>query len=380
MKNIPFNKTTVLGKELEYVKEAIYSGCLQGDGPFTHRCCDLISHKFGAKKTLLTSSCTLALEMAYLLCGVEPGDEVIMPSFAFVSAASSLMVHGAKPVFVDIREDTLNIDENKIEAAITKKTKAILVVHYGGVSCEMDKIIEIAKKHNLFLIEDAAQAVNSRYKGRYLGTIGDVGCFSFHGTKNIVCGEGGAILINDPRLIERAEIVWEKGTNRKKFIRGEIDKYTWVDIGSSYVLADLLAAFLFAQLEKIEEITAQRKRIYEYYYRHLKDLEEAGLIRLPIIPKGSQSNYHLFYVLFPDEEKRNLALEKLKEQGIGAAFHFVPLHSSPMGKKLGYQGGDLPITESMAGRLLRLPFYNELTPEDQDYVLKSLRKIVEEIC
>lgn len=373
---IPFNKTTLIGNEIEYLKEVIDSGYLHGDGPFTHKCHKLLEEKFVTKKALLTPSCTLALEMSYILCNFQPGDEVIMPSFAFVSAASSLMIHGAKPIFVDIREDTLNIDENKIEEAITPKTKAILIVHYAGVSCEMDKIMEIAKKHNLFVIEDAAQAVDSKYKGKFLGTIGDVGCFSFHGTKNVVCGEGGAIFINNPELIDRAEIVWEKGTNRKKFIRGEVDKYTWVDLGSSYVMADLLAAFLYYQLKNVDEITNRRKEIYDYYYQNLAGLEKEGLIKLPTIPSECKSNYHLFYIILPSNEIRNETLKKLKEVGIQATFHFVPLHDSPMGQKLGYEKGNLPTTEKISSCLLRLPFYNSINRDEQDYIIKNLKEIL----
>ena len=374
--DVPFNKPLILGNEIEHIKIAIKNNKLCGDGPYTKKCQDLIEKKFGSKKTFLTTSCTKGLEMAYILSDLKHKNEVIMPSYAFASPASALMVHGAKPVLVDIKEDTLNIDESKIEKAISKKTKAILVVHYAGVSCDMDKIINIAKKHNLMVIEDAAQGVCSKYKGKYLGTIGDFGCYSFHETKNIICGEGGAINVNNLNLIERAEIVWEKGTNRKKFLRGEIDKYSWVDIGSSYVISDILAAFLYPQLSNMEKILEKRKNIYNHYYENLKDLENKDILRLPIIPKECESNYHMFYVLLSSPEKADIVKKELKNKGISATSHFVPLHISEMGKKLGYKKGDFPVAESASSRLLRLPFYYDLTKKEQDYVINNLRRVL----
>jgi len=302
-----------------------------------------------------------------------------MPSYTFVSTASAFVRVGARPVFVDIRPDTLNIDETKIEAAITERTRVIVPVHYGGVSCEMDRIMDIARRYNLLVVEDAAQGVNAFYKGRALGSIGHLGCYSFHETKNYICGEGGALCINDERFIERAEILRDKGTNRQKFFRGEVDKYTWVDIGSSYVMAEILAAFLYGQLEQMDAIAARRFEIYQHYAMHLKPLEEQGFLRLPRIPAGCQSNHHLFYVLTPDGPTRDALLAHLKSEGIHAVFHYVPLHTSPMGRTFGYKEGDLPVTESLAARLVRLPMYYELTQHDQERVVVTLEKLFSEI-
>ena len=313
---VPFNKACLTGKELEYVADSVKSGDLVGNGEYTRKCETLLENAFGAKRVLLTGSCTHALEMASLLIGLEPGDEVITPSYTFVSTANAFILRGARPVFVDIREDTFNIDETRIEEKVTDRTRAIFPVHYGGVGCEMDAIMEIAGRHNLTVVEDAAQGVNARYKSRYLGTIGELGTYSFHGTKNYTCGEGGAIVINHDDFIERSEILREKGTNRSQFLRGEIDKYTWVDVGSSYLLSDILAAFLYAQLQSLAEIQGKRKAVFDRYYGELKPLEEAGALRLPVIPDGCETNYHLFYILLPSEGKRNELMDNLKQAGI----------------------------------------------------------------
>jgi len=368
---IPFNKPFVAGKELYYIAQAVTMGNLGGDGHFTKKCAELMQERFGIKKILMTPSCTASLEMAAQLCDVGPGDEVIMPSYTFVSTASAFVRMGAKPVFVDIRPDTLNIDETLIEEAITERTKAICVVHYAGVSCEMDRIMAIARGHNLKVVEDAAQGVNSWYNGRALGSIGDLGCYSFHETKNYICGEGGALCINNPDLIERAEIIRDKGTNRQRFFRGEVDKYTWVDVGSSYVLSEICSAFLYAQLEEMDRISARRQEIYKAYRRAFKPLEAEGLVQLPVIPEDCESNYHLFYVILPTAEQRDQVLEKMRLDGIRAVFHYVPLHSSPKGREL---VGDmrLPLTEDLSERLIRMPLYFEMTDEEQVTACASL--------
>ena len=372
MAKIPFNKPSFSGKELDYIKESVLSWHISGDGQFTKKCHELLEKRFCAKKVLLTTSCTHALELASLLLDLKEGDEVIVPSYTFVSTVNAFMLRGAKPVFVDIKESTKNIDENLIEEKITKNTKAIFPVHYAGVSCEMDKINKIAKKYNLYVVEDAAQAVNAKYKNKYLGTIGTFGCYSFHETKNYICGEGGALVINDERFIERAEIIREKGTNRSKFFRGEIDKYTWVDIGSSYLPSDILAAFLFAQLEKMDEITETRKKIYDFYYENLIG-EIKGKLELPVIPGDCVSNYHMFYILLENEIKRNNLISHLKDKQISSVFHYVPLHISQMGLNLGYKSGDLPVTEDVSRRLLRVPFYNTITSIEQNSVLNNIK-------
>jgi len=371
---VPFNKACLTGKELEYVADSVKSGDLVGNGEYTRKCETLLENAFGAKRVLLTGSCTHALEMASLLIGLEPGDEVITPSYTFVSTANAFILRGARPVFVDIREDTFNIDETRIEEKVTDRTRAIFPVHYGGVGCEMDAIMEIAGRHNLTVVEDAAQGVNARYKSRYLGTIGELGTYSFHGTKNYTCGEGGAIVINHDDFIERSEILREKGTNRSQFLRGEIDKYTWVDVGSSYLLSDILAAFLYAQLQSLAEIQGKRKAVFDRYYGELKPLEEAGALRLPVIPDGCETNYHLFYILLPSEGKRNELMDNLKQAGIQAVFHYIPLHTSPMAARFGCGAGELPVTESISGRLLRLPFYADLQREQQEFVIQTVKK------
>lgn len=367
---IPFNKPFIAGKELFYIAQAVTMGNIAADGYFTKACSRFLEERFGIRKVLMVPSGTAALELAAMLCDLQPGDEVIMPSYTFVSTASAFVRVGARPVFVDIRPDTLNIDETKIEAAITPRSRVIVPVHYAGVGCEMDTIMAIAERHNLLVVEDAAQGVNAFYKGRALGSIGHLGCYSFHETKNYICGEGGALCINDPRFIERAEILRDKGTNRQKFFRGEVDKYTWVDVGSSYVMAEICAAFLWGQLECMEQITSRRREIYEFYLENLRPLEEAGILRLPRIPADCQSNYHLFFILTRTAEERDRLLSYLKQNGVHAVFHYVPLHSSPMGRKFGYRPEDLPITEDLAARLIRLPMFYELSVQEQDMVLK----------
>lgn len=371
---IPFNRPFIVGKELYYMAQAVQKGHLAGDGEFTKKCNAWMEEKFGARKVLLTHSCTAALEMAALLADVGPGDEVIMPSYTFVSTANAFALRRASVRFVDIRPDTLNMDEAKIEQAITPRTKAIVPVHYAGVACQMDVIMAIAEKYNLLVIEDAAQGVNATFNGRYLGTIGHLGCYSFHETKNFISGEGGALVINDPRFVERAEIIREKGTNRSKYFRGEVDKYTWVDIGSSYLPSELIAAFLYAQLEHSDEITRQRHAIYARYAAGLQPLADAGHLRLPNPPEGCKHNAHMYYIIVNSEEIRSRLLAHLKSNLIHAVFHYVPLHSSPMGCKCGCQAGDLGVTEDLSERLIRLPCYYELTESEQSRVTACVRQ------
>jgi dTDP-4-amino-4,6-dideoxygalactose transaminase len=370
---IPFNKPFIAGKELYYIAQAVTYGNISGDGHFTKACSRLFEERFHIPKVLLTPSCTASLEMAAILCDLGPGDEVIMPSYTFVSTASAIVRMGAQPVFVDIRPDTLNIDESLIERAITPRTKAIFVVHYAGVSCEMDEIMKLAAKHNLIVVEDAAQGVNSFYRGRALGSIGHLGCYSFHETKNYICGEGGALCINDERFRHRAEIIRDKGTNRQRFFRGEVDKYTWVDVGSSYVPSEICSAFLYGQLEMLDPIAQRRKAIYEFYREQLEGLDPAFEIQLPSIPDECQSNFHMFYVILPSAEQRGTLLAHLKSQGIHAVFHYVPLHTSPMGEKLGYHTGDLPVTEDLAARLVRLPLFYDISADEQQAVTSQLK-------
>lgn len=371
-KKTPFNKPFIIGKELKNIKQAVAEGQLAGDGMFTKKCSEWMEEKFNSPKILLTHSCTAALEMTALLANIKPGDEIIMPSYTFVSTANAFVLRGAVPVFVDIKSDTMNIDEDLIEKAITDKTKAIVVVHYGGIACEMDAVMEIAGRHNLLVIEDAAQGVGAKYKDRHLGTIGDFGCYSFHETKNFICGEGGAISVNNPAFIERAEIIREKGTNRTKFFRGEIDKYTWIDIGSSYLPSELIAAFLYAQLEEAEKITAKRLTIWNNYYEKLVELEELKKIQLPTIPSYASHNAHLFYIMLKNEETRSGLIDCLKNKNVSAVFHYVPLHSSPMGRH--FFGGRLTVTEEMSARLLRLPLYYELSLTDIDKVVEAIKE------
>lgn len=373
---IPFNRPFIAGKELFYIAQAVTYGNLGGDGHFTQQCSRLLEQRFGIGKTLLVPSCTAALEMAAMLFNLEEGDEVIVPSFTFVSTVNAFVRLGARPVFVDIRPDTLNIDENLIEDAITDRTRAIFPIHYAGVGCEMDRIQAIANRNGLRVAEDAAQGVNAFYNGRALGSIAELGCYSFHETKNYICGEGGALCINDPELIERAEIIRDKGTNRKQFFRGQVDKYTWVDVGSSYVISEVCSAFLYAQLEMLDVISQRRKAIYQYYRQHLKPLVGEGLLKLPLIPEDCVSNSHLFYILLPDRATRDGLMSHLNQQGIHAVFHYVPLHTAPMGEGFGYKEGDLPVTEELSGRLLRLPLYYDITEPDQERVVAEVRSFL----
>lgn len=353
------------GKELWYIAQAHANGQLAGDGEFTKKCNRWLEHRTGSPRALLTHSCTAALEMAAILADLRPGDEVIMPSFTFVSTANAFVLRGAVPVFVDIREDTLNIDEHLIEAAITEKTKAIVPVHYAGVGCEMDTIMAIARKHDLIVIEDAAQGIMSTYRQRPLGSIGHLGTLSFHETKNIISGEGGALLVNDPMLIDRAEVIREKGTNRSQFFRGQVDKYSWVDVGSSYLPSELVAAFLWAQMEEADQITGRRLNIWDSYYRAFEGLETACKLRRPTIPAVCNHNAHMFYILLPDLSRRSSMIDELKVENISAVFHYVPLHSAPAGKALGRINGSMQITDSLSERLLRLPMWLGL--EDQQH-------------
>jgi dTDP-4-amino-4,6-dideoxygalactose transaminase len=367
MNKIPFNRSDIQGNELEYLKQAIDNGHISGDGIFTKKCNSLLEVELGVKKVLLTTSCTHALEMAAILLDIRPGDEVIVPSFTFVSTVNAFVLRGAKPVFADIRADTFNVNENKLEELITKKTKAIIPVHYAGVGCEMEIIMNIANKYDIPVIEDNAHGLFGKYKDRFLGTFGTFTTQSFHETKNFSCGEGGALLINDEKYIERAEIIREKGTNRSRFFRGEINKYSWVDIGSSYLPSDILAAILYAQLEQRELIQAKRKKIWENYYEHLDAWANKNDICLPTIPENCEHPYHMFYLLMPTLEKRTLFIQHLKKNGILAVFHYLPLHLSEMGKKFGGKVGDCSVTENISDRLVRLPFYNDLDIETLDF-------------
>lgn len=370
---IPFNAPPIVGTEIEYMQSAMNSGKLCGDGGFTRRCQQWMEQRFGSKKVLLTPSCTASLEMAALLIDLQPGDEVIMPSYTFVSTANAFVLRGARIVFVDVRPDTMNIDETLIEAAITEKTRAIVPVHYAGVACEMDTIMALAAKHKLFVIEDAAQGVMSRYKGRALGTIGHIGCFSFHETKNYTAGgEGGATLINDASLVERAEIVREKGTNRSQFFRGQVDKYTWRDMGSSYLMADLQAAYLWAQLEAAEGINQQRLRIWQRYYDALQPLAAQGRISLPVMPASCEHNAHMFYIKLRDQDDRQALINWMKEAEILTVFHYIPLHSSPAGERFSQFVGDDRFTTRESERLLRLPLFYNLSDNNQSTVISSL--------
>lgn len=369
---IPFNKPHLTKKELKYIKHAHSMGHLAGDGFYTKKCNEWIEHNIGVSKALLTHSCTAALEMMAILSGVQPGDEVIMPSFTFVSTANAFVLRGATPVFVDIRPDTLNIDETLIEKAITSRTKAIVPVHYAGVSCEMDTITEIAASYKLPVLVDAAQAFTSTYKGKDVGTLGDMNAYSFHETKNVISGEGGALVINNDKYVERAEIIREKGTNRSKFFRGLVDKYTWVDIGSSYLPSEIVASFLYAQLENVSSINTKRIRIWNTYHKLLHDLEKRELIRRPIIPDYVKHNGHLYYILLNDMETRTKLIEYLRDKGILSVFHYVPLHSSPAGKKYSRSSGQLRVTNSVSDRLLRLPLYYDMKKEDINEVVELI--------
>lgn len=373
--NIPFNKPHLTGLEHAYMAEAVANGHISGDGSFTKRCHTLLEHSLGVPRVLLTTSCTHALEMAAMLLDVQPGDEVIVPSFTFVSTVNAFVLRGAIPVFCDVRPDTLNMDEQLLPGLITSRTRAIVPVHYGGVGCEMDKIMDLAEQNGVAVVEDNAHGLFGTYRSKRLGTFGCLATQSFHETKNLHCGEGGALLINDPALVERAEIIREKGTNRSRFFRGQVDKYTWVDLGSSYLPSDLLAAFLLAQLEAAEDIQARRRRIWEYYKTNLADWAVARNVQLPNIPPHCGQAYHLFYLLMPSLDGRQRLIAALKERGILSVFHYLPLHISPMGERFGGRPGDCPITESVSDRLVRLPFYNDLTEADQERIVAVIRDI-----
>lgn len=376
---IPFNKPYLTGKELSYIRRIVSSGWLSGDGEFTKKCQSWIQQNIGCKKALLVHSGSTALEMMAILSNVSFGDEVIMPSYTFVTTANAFVLRGATPVFVDIREDTLNIDETLIEKAITKKTKAIVAVHYAGVGCEMDKINKIASKYNLLVLEDAAQGLLSKYKGVPLGALGDMAAISFHETKNVISGEGGAILINNPKFIKRAEIIREKGTNRTEFFKGRVDKYSWVDIGSSYLPGEIIAAFLMAQLESARKITNKRLEIWQRYHKGLEDLERNGLIRRPIIPQGCQHNAHIYFILTRNFVERDRLLVYLKKRGILALSHYVPLHSSTGGRKYSRSVGSMRVTNNVWKRLLRLPIYYDLKKDEQDLIIKSIKNFYRKI-
>lgn len=367
---IPFNRPYLTGRELSYIAEAHLNGQLAGDGEFTKRCQRWLENLGGTKKALLTHSCTAALEMAAILCDLQPGDEIIMPSYTFVSTANAFVLRGAVPVFVDIRIDTLNIDEKKIEAAITPRTKAIVPVHYAGVSCEMDTIMDIARRHSLYVIEDAAQGCMSKYKDRHLGTIGHFGCLSFHETKNIISGEGGALLINDPNMVERAEIIREKGTNRSRFIRGEVDKYTWTDVGSSFLPGEVIAAFLWAQMEEAKQITGQRLDIWSIYDTNLP--ESRPLISTPTIPNDCVHNAHMYYLINQTPRSRDDIISNLNAKGINCVFHYIPLHSSPFGRSLGRSMQPLPVTDYVSANLIRLPLWLGLDFEKQMRIINGI--------
>jgi len=376
---IPFNKPYMTGKELFYITEAHINNMLAGDGAFTKRCHAWLEKRMESKKALLTHSCTAALEMAAILADIQPGDEVIMPSHTFASTANAFVLRGGIPVFVDIRSDTLNLDEALIEAAITSRTKAIVPVHYAGVACEMDAIIDIAQRHKLLVIEDAAHGIMSFYKGRPLGAIGHLGAHSFHETKNIIAGEGGALLVNDEHFVERAEIIREKGTNRSQFFRGQVDKYTWVDIGSSYLPGEIISAFLWAQMEEAENITNMRLDIWQHYHNSLASLEASGMVRRPIVPKDCQHNAHMYYVILKPGIDRQAVLDEFKRNNIGAVFHYVPLHSSPAGQRYGRAHGALAITNSISERLIRLPLWVGLTETQQESVVETLARALRTI-
>ncbi|NLN75577.1 MAG: dTDP-4-amino-4,6-dideoxygalactose transaminase [Armatimonadetes bacterium] len=373
VEKIPFNRACFEGKELAYIAEAISNGHISGDGPFTKKCHSFLKEKLGCEAVLLTTSCTHALEMSALLLGIKEGDEVIVPSFTFVSTINAFVLRGAKPVFIDIREDTLNLDESLLEALITPRTKAIVPVHYAGVGCEMDAIMDIADRHNVAVVEDNAHGLFGKYKGQELGTFGCLATQSFHETKNFTCGEGGALLINAPKLVERAEIIREKGTNRSRFFRGQVDKYTWVDVGSSYLSSDVLAAFLYAQFEVSEAIQAKRKRVWTRYYEGLVDWADQSGIRLPIVPNDCVQPYHMFYLLMPSLDVRQKFIQYLASHNIQSVFHYLPLHLSDQGRELGGDKFQCPVTDRVSDQLVRLPFYNDLPIDDQNRVIECIR-------
>jgi len=370
---IPFNRSSTLGKELQYIAETLSRGQIAGDQTFTRRCQALLERLVGVRRVLLTTSCTHALEMSALLLDLQPQEEVIVPTFTFVSTANAFVLRGATPVFVDVRPDTLNLDEAQLEASITSRTRAIVLVHYGGVGCEMDAIMTVAEKHGLPVIEDNAHGLFGRYRGRPLGTFGALATQSFHETKNFTCGEGGALLVNDMRYADRADILREKGTNRTVFFRGQVDKYSWVDVGSSYVMSDVLAAFLYGQLEQWERVQTRRRQIWEYYSLHLREWAARNGVQLPVVPAHCEQAYHLFYVLLPSLDARQALIAHLRQRGILAVFHYQPLHLSTMGRRYGGRDGQCPVAERVSDRLLRLPFYNDLSAEDLARVVEAVR-------
>lgn len=374
--DVPFNQPYMTGKELYYIAQAKFGNKLAGDGPYTKRCHAWLEERTGCTKALLTHSCTAALEMSALLLDIQPGDEVIMPSYTFVSTANAFVLRGGIPVFVDIRKDTLNIDEQLIEPAITSRTRAIVPVHYAGVGCEMDTIMDIARRHELKVIEDAAQGVMARYKGRPLGSLGDLGAYSFHETKNVISGEGGALLVNDSAMASRAEIIREKGTDRSRFFRGEVDKYTWQEVGSSFLPGELIAAFLWAQLEEADDITQKRLGLWHRYHEGLASLESAGLLRRPIIPAECEHNAHMYYVLLAPGIERQKVIDRLKADGIFPVFHYVPLHDSPGGRRFGRVAGTMANTDDLSARLLRLPLWISMQPRDVERVTRALKSAV----
>ncbi len=369
---IDFNNPVPVGKELEYITQAIQSGHISGDGPFTKKCHAFLENELGVPKVLLTTSCTHALDMSAILLNIQPGDEVIIPDFTFVSTVNAFVLRGARPVFIDIRGDTLNLDESKLEGAVTSHTKAVVPVHYAGVGCEMDTIMDIAKRHNLAVVEDNAHGLFGKYKGKYLGTFGALAAQSFHETKNFSSGEGGALLINDPELVERAEIVREKGTNRSRFFRGQIDKYTWVDIGSSFLPSDILAAYLYGQLEQREKIQSHRRNLWLTYEIGLKTWANSHEVQLPVVPEDCEQSYHMFYMLMPNLDLRQKLITYLRERGIYSVFHYLPLHISDMGRSFGGREGDCPVTERVSDQLIRLPFHNVLTGSEQEQVMEAI--------
>jgi len=373
MDPIPFNRANYEGREQAYLAEAIASGHLAGDGRFTKQCHALLENELGVAKALLTTSCTHALEMTALLLEIQPGDEVIVPAFTFVSTINAFVLRGARPVFIDSRSDTLNLDETQLEALITPRTKAIVVMHYAGVACNMDIILDIATRHQIPVVEDNAHGLLARYRGQYLGTFGVLATQSFHETKNFTGGEGGALLINDPQFTERAEIIREKGTNRSRFFRGQVDKYTWVDVGSSYLPSELLAAVLYGQLEARAQIQAKRRRVWEYYFTHLQSWALAQQVPLPTVPAECEQPYHLFYLLLPSLEQRQRLIAHLKTRGIASAFHYLPLNTSEMGQRVGGRPGQCPVAESVSDRLLRLPFYNSLDTDDLERIVSAVQ-------
>lgn len=371
---IDFNKPTLVGNELKYIRQAFENAHVSGDGHFSKACQQVLEEQLSVPKVLLTTSCTHALEMAALLLDIKPGDEVIIPSFTFVSTVNAFVLRGAKPVFIDIRPDTLNLDEKLLPDLISPRTRALAAVHYAGVACEMEVLQEVATRYNLPIVEDNAHGLFGKYRGKYLGTFGKLATQSFHETKNISCGEGGALLINDPALIDRAEIIREKGTNRSRFFRGMVDKYTWVDIGSSYLPSDILAAILYAQLEAREKIQASRKRIWDYYHTSLQIWASQNQVRQPFIPQDCEQTYHMYYLILPSYTARQALMDLLKQNGIISVFHYLPLNLSEMGRKFGGQPGDCPVTEDLSDRLLRLPLYFNLTTSEQDRIIEVIHK------